>query len=113
MLPTAIMMSSMIYTMRIEPKIIIGTILAITSVIGIVGVGAHVVLGNINFVILGIMGSAGMIGGVLGVRLATRTNQKKLKTVLIIIQSCVLAFIMALIINELIKPAVIHCNSCF
>ena len=112
-LPTAIMMSSMIYTMRIEPKIIIGTILAITSVIGIVGVGAHVVLGNINFVILGIMGSAGMIGGVLGVRLATRTNQKKLKTVLIVIQSCVLAFIIALIINELIKPAVIHCNSCF
>lgn len=112
-IPTAILLSSLIHTLKMEPKVIIGTVLAITGVLGVFGATAHLILGNTNFIVLAVMGSAGMIGGVVGVAFTNAINQKKLKTVLIIVQFGVLAFLTSLIVSEILRPAVIHCNSCF
>ena len=108
-----ITLASLINTFGMEPKTVIGTTLAFSAVLGIFGIFAHLAYGNINFIILGVMGSAGMIGGVVGSRFVGRIDAKKIKIMLIIVQLSVFVYLAVMVSIEIIRPAAINCSSCF
>ena len=109
----SITLSSLLSAFKLDPKVVVGTALAFTAVLGVCGVLAHIVQGNFNLQILGIMGSAGMIGGVLGTRFSNSITSKNLKMILIGTQVSIFFFLLSIIVLEILRPATIHCNSCF
>ena len=54
-----------------------------------------------------------MIGGVIGSRFSTSMSPKKLKLILIATQVGALIYLAFMIGITILRPAVIHCNSCF
>src|SRR3712207_4396888 len=59
----SIRMPAMISILKLTPKVAVGTNLATSSVMGTVGVVAHMVNNNIDYLVLMLMGPAAMIGG--------------------------------------------------
>ncbi len=109
----SIILGSLVHLVKSDPKLLIGTTLAFSAVLGVCGLLAHLAHGNLNFILLGIMGSAGMIGGVIGSRFSTSMSPKRLKLILIATQVGALIYLAFMIGIAILRPAVIHCNSCF
>ena len=110
---TNIALGTMVHVLKGDPKMLIGTTLALSMVLAVCGVLAHLAHGNMNFILLGIMGSTGMIGGVVGSRFSTSMTPRKLRNILISIQIGGLMYLTFIIIDAILRPAVIHCTSCF
>lgn len=110
---SSIILGSLVHVVRSDPKMLIGTTLAFSALLGICGVLAHLAHGNMNFILLGIMGSTGMIGGVIGSWFSTSMKSHKLRMTLISIQVGTLFYLAFMIVITILRPAVIHCNHCF
>ena len=52
----SILLGSLVHLVKSDPKILIGTTLAFSAVLGVCGLLAHLAHGNMNFILLGIMG---------------------------------------------------------
>lgn len=109
----SLVLGALVNVVKSDPKMLVGTTLALSAILSICGVAAHLAHGNMNFVLLGIMGSAGMIGGVIGSRFSTSMAPRKLKMLLIACQAGTLVYLAYMITLAVLRPAVIHCNSCF
>ena len=108
-----IVLGSLIHVVKSNPKLLIGTTLAFSAVLGACGVFAHLAQGNMNFLLLGIMGSTGVIGGVVGSRFSVSMESRKLKMLIIGTQAGALTYLTFVIVIAILRPAVIHCRSCF
>ena len=96
----SIRMPAMISILKMEPRVAVGTNLAAASVMGISGMIGHIINGNIDYLVLAIMGSAAMVGGYLGARYTNRFSDKSLKRIIGIVL-IVVAFTMFLRAFEL------------
>lgn len=75
----SIRLPAMIQILKMEPKVAVGTNLAVSSVMGTTGIIGHWLNGEINFHILLVMGSGAMIGGIIGARWTGRFDARTLK----------------------------------
>jgi len=75
----SIRMPAMIEVLKMEPKVAIGTNLATSSIVGAAGLTGHLFNGNVDFLVLGTMGSTAMIGGYIGARYTDRFSANTLK----------------------------------
>ncbi|MEP0826043.1 MAG: sulfite exporter TauE/SafE family protein [Nitrososphaera sp.] len=75
----SIRMPAMIGVLKMEPKVAIGTNLAASSIMGAAGLEGHLLNGNVDFLVLGLMGSTAMIGGYIGAKYTTRFSANALK----------------------------------
>jgi uncharacterized protein len=96
----SIRMPAMISILKMEPRVAVGTNLAAASVMGISGMMGHIINGNIDYLVLAVMGSAAMVGGYLGARYTNRFSDKSLKRIIGIVLIAV-AFTMFLRAFEL------------
>jgi uncharacterized membrane protein YfcA len=78
----SIRMPAMISVLKMEPKIAIGTNLAIASFMGTFGLIGHLINNNVNYIILIIMGSTAMIGGYIGAKYTNRFSDVTLKRII-------------------------------
>jgi uncharacterized membrane protein YfcA len=78
----SIRMPAMISVLKMEPKIAIGTNLAIASFMGTFGLIGHLINNNVNYIILTIMGSTAMIGGYIGAKYTNRFSDVTLKRII-------------------------------
>ena len=78
----SIRMPAMISILKMEPRIAVGTNLAAASVMGISGMIGHIINGNIDYLVLTVMGFAAMVGGYLGARYTNRFSDKSLKRII-------------------------------
>ena len=93
----SIRMPAMIGVLKMEPKIAIGTNLAASSIMGTAGLAGHVINGNVDFLVLGVMGSTAMIGGYIGAKYTNRFSPRTLKQLIgmVLIIVAVLMFLKA------------------
>jgi uncharacterized membrane protein YfcA len=75
----SIRMPAMIAVLKMEPKVAIGTNLAASSIMGAAGLAGHLLNGNVDFLVLGVMGSTAMIGGYIGAKYTNRFSANTLK----------------------------------
>jgi uncharacterized membrane protein YfcA len=75
----SIRMPAMIGVLKMEPKVAIGTNLAASSIMGAAGLTGHILNGNVDFFVLGVMGSTAMIGGYIGAKYTNRFSPRTLK----------------------------------
>lgn len=85
----SIRMPAMIAVLKMEPKVAVGTNLAASSIMGAAGLTGHLLSGNVDFLVLGVMGSGAMIGGYIGAKYTNRFSAKTLKLLIGIILSFV------------------------
>jgi uncharacterized protein len=78
----SIRMPAMISVLKMEPKIAIGTNLAIASFMGTFGLIGHLINNNVNYIILIIMGFTAMIGGYIGAKYTNRFSDVTLKRII-------------------------------
>ena len=78
----SIRMPAMISILKMEPKVAVGTNLAAASVMGISGLIGHFINGNIDYLVLAIMGPAAMTGGYLGAGYTNRFSDRNLKRII-------------------------------
>lgn len=81
----SIRMPAMISILKLPTRIAIGTNLASSAFMGIVGVIGHLINNNIDFVILTLMGPTAMLGAFLGSKFTNKINESKMKFVLSIV----------------------------
>ena len=110
---SSMVLGSLVHVVKENPKMLVGTTLAFSAVLGVCGVLAHLVHGNMNVLLLVIMGSAGMMGGAIGSEISITMNPKNLKMILISIQAGTLVYLAFMIAITILRPAIIHCRSCF
>jgi uncharacterized membrane protein YfcA len=72
-------MPAMIGVLKMEPRVAIGTNLAASSIMGAASLAGHLLNGNVDFLVLGIMGSTAMIGGYVGAKYTNRFSADTLK----------------------------------
>lgn len=70
---------AMLRILKMDPRIAVGTNLAVSSVMGVSGFVGHVLFGEIHWGILASMGVAAMIGGYMGAKYTGRMETYKLK----------------------------------
>ena len=75
-------MPAMISTLKLKPKIAVGTNLATASVMGSIGMIGHVLNHNVDYVILMVMGSGAMLGAYLGAKFTNRFKDSTLKFII-------------------------------
>jgi uncharacterized membrane protein YfcA len=78
----SIRMPAMISVLKMEPKIAIGTNLAIASFMGTFGLIGHLINNNVNYIIVITMGSTAMIGGYIGAKYTNRFSDVTLKRII-------------------------------
>lgn len=104
---------SMMDKFKIGPKTVIGTSIAISCILGATSFAGHTILGNVNFLLLFVLASSGMVGGIIGAKFTNRMSQKKLKIILIILFVFIIGYLLFMLTNVLLKPSVIQCSTCF
>lgn len=104
---------SMMNKFKLEPKTVIGTSLAISCVLGMTSFVGHAFLGNVNFLLLFVLASTGMVGGIIGAKFTNRLSQKKLKIILVVLFVFIITYLLVMLSNVLLRPSVINCSTCF
>ena len=98
---------------KIGPKVVIGTGVSISCVLGLIAFAIHVVSGNVNFLLLFILAGTGMVGGFIGTKFTNRLSQKKLKIILVTLLVLTIGYLIVILTNVLLRPSVITCSTCF
>lgn len=98
---------------KLGPKIVVGTGVSVSCVLGITAFAGHVVFGNVNFLLLFILAGTGMIGGFIGSKFTNRLSQKMLKIILVTLLTITIGYLMVLLTTLLLRPSVITCSTCF
>ena len=98
---------------KLDPKTVIGTSLAVACVLGVTSFIGHAFIGNVNFLLLFILSSSGMIGAFIGAKFTNRLSQKKLKILLVILFLFMIVYLLTMLSNILLRPSVITCSTCF
>lgn len=75
----SIRLPAMLRILKMEPKMAVGTNLAVSSVMGVSGFMGHIFFGQIHWGILVSMGIAAVIGGYMGAKYTGRLETHKLK----------------------------------
>lgn len=75
----SIRMPAMITVLKIPPRIAIGTNLAASSIMGAAGLAGHIISGEVDYLVLVVMGSTAMAGGYIGARYTSRFRPDTLK----------------------------------
>jgi len=75
----SIRMPAMISILKMEPRVAIGTNLAASSIMGAAGLAGHLLNGEVDLLVLGVMGSTAMVGGYVGARYTGRFSANTLK----------------------------------
>jgi uncharacterized protein len=78
----SIRMPAMIAVLKMEPRVAVGTNLAASSVMGAAGLAGHLLNNEVEFLILGIMGSTAAIGAYIGARCTNRFSANWLKLII-------------------------------
>jgi len=81
----SIRMPAMISILKLPTRIAIGTNLASSAFMGIVGLIGHLINNNIDFVILTLMSPTAMLGAFLGSKFTNKINESKMKFVISIV----------------------------
>ena len=98
---------------KLDPKTVIGTSLAVACVLGSTSFLGHAFLGNVNFLLLFILSSTGMIGALIGAKFTNCLGQKKLKILLVVLFLFMIVYLFIMLSNILLRPSVITCSTCF
>ncbi len=75
----SIRLPAMIQVLKMEPKVAVGTNLAASAIMGTAGLIGHLINGEVNLQVLGVMGSTAMIGAYIGSRFTGRFKPHTLK----------------------------------
>jgi uncharacterized membrane protein YfcA len=88
----------MISALRMEPRIAVGTNLAASSIMGAAGFTGHLLYGQVDLVILSVMGPAAMAGAFIGARYTNRFSARTLRMLigLVLIPVAVAMFMKAI-----------------
>jgi uncharacterized membrane protein YfcA len=78
----SVRLPAMISVLKMETKVAVGTNLAASSLTGAAGLVGHLVNGNVNFLVMGTMGPAAMLGGYLGAKYTSRFSEGSLKLII-------------------------------
>ncbi len=94
----SIRLPAMISVLRMEPRIAVGTNLAASSIMGAAGFIGHLLYGQVDLLILSVMGPAAMAGAFIGARYTNRFNARTLRMLigLVLIPVAVAMFIKAI-----------------
>jgi uncharacterized protein len=96
----SIRMPAMIGVLKLEPRIAVGTNLAASSIMGAAGLAGHLINGEVDFLVLGVMGSTAAIGAYAGARYTDRFSASSLKLIIgfILILVAIVMFLRAVAI---------------
>ncbi len=75
----SIRLPAIINILKTEPKIVVGTNMLISSVMGMAGFIGHLINNEVNFLYLIVLGPSAMIGGFLGAKYTNRLSTLTLK----------------------------------
>ncbi len=75
----SIRMPAMISVLKMEPKVAVGTNLAASAIMGAAGLAGHLINGEVDLLVLAIMGSTAMLGAYIGARYTDRFSASTLK----------------------------------
>ncbi len=78
----SVRMPAMIGVLKLEPRIAVGTNLAASSIMGAAGLAGHLINGEVDFLVLGVMGSTAAIGAYVGARYTDRFSANSLKLII-------------------------------
>jgi uncharacterized membrane protein YfcA len=94
----SIRLPAMISVLRTEPRIAVGTNLAASSIMGAAGFIGHLLYGQVDLVILSVMGPAAMAGAFIGARYTNRFSARTLRMLigLVLIPVAVAMFMKAI-----------------
>lgn len=94
----SIRLPAMISVLKMEPRVAVGTNLAASSIMGAAGLAGHLLNGQVDLLILAVMGPGAMAGAFIGARYTNRFSARTLKMLigLVLIPVAVLIFIRAL-----------------
>ena len=81
----SIRMSAMITILKLPVHIAVGTNLASSSIMGAIGVTAHLINNNIDYAILILIGPSAMLGAFLGAKFTNRVKESNLKLIISIV----------------------------
>lgn len=108
----SIRMPAMIGMLKMEPKVTIGTNLAASSIMGAAGLAGHLLNGNVDFLVLGVMGSTAMIGGYIGAKYTNRFSANALRLLIgiVLIFVALIMFLRAHPKNTSVKTVTVKCR---
>ncbi|HZB18021.1 MAG TPA: sulfite exporter TauE/SafE family protein [Nitrososphaeraceae archaeon] len=89
----SIRLPAMIFVLKMETKVAIGTNLAASSLTGAASLVGHLINGNVDFLIMITMGPAAMLGGYMGAKYTNRFSEGSLKLIIGIVLIVVTGFI--------------------
>jgi uncharacterized protein len=89
----SIRLPAMIFVLKMETKVAIGTNLAASSLTGASSLVGHLINGNVDFLIMITMGPAAMLGGYMGAKYTNRFSEGSLKLIIGIVLIVVTGFI--------------------
>ncbi|MEO9363125.1 MAG: sulfite exporter TauE/SafE family protein [Nitrososphaera sp.] len=75
----SIRLPAMINALKMEPRVAVGTNLAASAAMGAAGLLGHVINGEVDYEILGVMGATAMAGGFVGAKYTGRFSERTLK----------------------------------
>jgi uncharacterized membrane protein YfcA len=78
----SVRLPAMISVLKMETKVAVGTNLAASSLTGAAGLVGHLINGNVNFLVMGTMGPAAMLGGYMGAKYTSRFSEGSLKLII-------------------------------
>jgi uncharacterized protein len=78
----SVRLPAMISVLKMETKAAVGTNLAASSLTGAAGLVGHLINGNVNFLVMGTMGPAAMLGGYMGAKYTSRFSEGSLKLII-------------------------------
>ncbi len=96
-------MPALINLMKLAPGQAVGTNTAIGVLIGLFGLGGHLIGGNVSWPLLGVMGGAAVVGFFLGARLTGAIKADRLRLVIGIVLLCLVPVTLINGISEMLN----------
>jgi uncharacterized protein len=78
----SVRLPAMIYVLKMNPSIAVGTNLAASSVMGISALIGHLLNNEVDFLILVVMGFTAMVGGYIGASFTQHFSERNLKRII-------------------------------